>query len=198
MIAFVDTEGTGVRRGTDQFHQISVLFTTDDLKIIELENLYVTPTIGFTHGATQVTGVTMRLARMMSKGKGVVNLEEEMSELIGKINGCKVIGQNVDFDLGIITTTIHPLKINLEKVETEDTMKIYKDILKIQNKKHGIKFPNLGEIEVFLNTKMPMKASEIFKKLFKFQSKLHDSRYDVFVTFLAYKYFKEHLEKKVC
>lgn len=178
----IDCETTGLSKNKDVFWQLSVMKRINGKT--SLDNIFISPRVPISKGSENVTGVSTEKARELADFKTYHDRKEDILSLVNQFNNCTIIGHNISFDIGMITSTLGK-DMPMLYGKRVDTMNLYKDVLKIKVG-NSYKKPNLGEVKEFIEHKTGINLFEKYKEYTGISSQLHDARFDVFVTYIAY------------
>ena len=190
-----DTETTGLNPYGNQIAQLSYLMIDDNYEVKTAKNFYFA--VDYVEaGASEVNGLTKKVLDELSEGKKFKDFSNEIYEDF--LNAETLIAHNLEFDLNFIRQEFKRLDYNVDALDENKeylcTMNIYTDILKIEHKYYGYKYPRLDEVMSRLDISRKY-ISNIANDIFRIEDiGYHDARFDIVATLLAYKSL-ENIEK---
>ncbi|MFR5132772.1 MAG: 3'-5' exonuclease [Terrisporobacter sp.] len=190
-----DTETTGLNPYGNQIAQLSYLMIDDNYEVKTAKNFYFAVDC-VEAGASEVNGLTKKVLDELSEGKKFKDFSNEIYEDF--LNAETLIAHNLEFDLNFIRQEFKRLDYNVDALDENKeylcTMNIYTDILKIEHKYYGYKYPRLDEVMSRLDISRKY-ISNIANDIFRIEDiGYHDARFDIVATLLAYKSL-ENIEK---
>lgn len=192
-----DTETTGLNSFADQIAQLSYIIINDDYEIKTAKNFYFS--VDYVEaGASRVNGLTKKRLEELSEGKKFEDFADEIYEDF--LNAKVSIAHNLPFDLSFLRQEFKRLEYDTDTLDEDKeylcTMDRYTDILKIEHKYYGYKYPRLDEVMWKLNVSREY-ISNMANDIFEIEDiGYHDARFDIVATLIAYKSL-EHIEKYI-
>lgn len=193
-IVFLDTETTGLEYYNNQILQLSYIICDEKLNIIERKNFYLDVDVEIEISASKVHNITKEKIIELSKG---VKFKDVATEIYWDLSYNKIICHNTKFDLSFIKREFLILNKTIEIKKEFCTMEHYTNMLKIRNY-YGYKWPKLEEVVGYLNfdkNQLVKGAKNIFNITDNID--LHDSRLDVYITYIIYRQIVENDSKVV-
>lgn len=190
-----DTETTGLNPCENEIAQLSYIMVDDNYEIKTAKNFYFS--VDYVEpGASHVNGLTKKVLDELSEGKKFEDFAEEI--YCDFLSSETLIAHNIEFDLSFIREEFKRLNYDIYKLNENKkyccTMHEYTDILKINHKYHGYKYPRLDEVMWKLNVSREH-ISNMANDIFEIEDiGYHDARFDIVATLIAYKSL-EHIEK---
>lgn len=184
----IDTETTGIY-DSDDIIQLSQFICDEDLKIKSWTNDYFLTDKAISPSVTNVTGLNRRKLTFLSNNE---YFEDKALEYLRTWNqpNTVIIGHNIaTFDMRIINANLERHGYPRIDVPVIDTMRRYRDLLNLTDKRGNAKYPKLGELYKYVLDRFKMteeEAKKMFEEEFKVEAKAHNALYDIFMTYFSY------------
>lgn len=170
---FLDCETTGLKPG--QITQLSYL-VVEQGKLIKRVNQYLSVD-KIEDDAARVTGLTKERLDQLSFGTKFFDRRLEFySDLYGSI----IVAHNAPFDVKFLTHEFRNCNIGFQPYNVVDTMRAFKEIVKIpySGKRTGYKNPKLEEVLDYFSIKTGEVEGAAKQVFGNFDLQAHDARYD--------------------
>ena len=187
----MDTETTGLEYSKDRIIQLSYILSDEEFKIIEGKNFYLDVDENIPKQVTQIHKIDNKKLLELSGGK---KFEDHAKEILWDFQDSKVICHNTEFDINFLEEEFRRLGKSVYINKKFCTMNNYTDIVNIGHSYYGQKWPKLEEVANYLKLDMEelkTAAAEVFGEVGDF----HDSRLDVYTTYIIYMKFKSDVIK---
>lgn len=188
---FLDTETTGLEYSKDRIIQLSYIIADKEFKIIEGKNFYLNVDTDISKQATEIHKIDNNKLLELSNSK---KFEDYAKEILWDFQNSKVICHNTEFDVNFLEEEFRRLGKSVYINKKFCTMSNYTDIVNIGHSYYGQKWPKLEEVVNYLKLdkeELKTAAEEVFGEVGDF----HDSRLDVYTTYVIYMKFKSDVIK---
>ena len=179
---YFDTETTGFNPG--QICQLSIIVENEDNSIYGKNYFFEVDTMD--PDAEKVHGLSIEKLKVLSNGE---RFKDRKDEILQIMSDATLVAHNLPFDEKFMSSEFWRCGISFSPSDRFDTMKYFKDILKIPNRyrKYGAyKNPKLCEVVDYLGLDND-KILSYTNKLFNTSENcgFHDSRFDTASMFVA-------------
>lgn len=189
--AFLDVETTGFTN--NDVIQFSCILTDLNLGLLAKYDIYVLPECEIEEEATKVHHIDMERLRFLAKGRTFNHIAKLVYVIL---RDYVIVGHNIKYDIQALATAFKRYKnyeLNINKIDTIDTMIRYKELLAIPMYRGGaklLKYPSNKEVCQYALFKLQKDFDyyeELYGKIFKKNPKLHDALFDSFCVLMNFK-----------
>lgn len=170
---FLDCETTGLKPG--QITQLSYL-VVENGQLIKRVNQYLSVD-SIEADAARLTGLTKERLDQLSFG---TKFFDRSHEFYNDLFGAAIVAHNAPFDVKFLTHEFKNCNMLFNPISIVDTMRIFKDIVKVpySGKRAGYKNPKLEEVLQYFSIKTGEVENSAKKVFGNFDLQAHDARYD--------------------